>query len=44
MLELVLNLDQLGISGIAEVIPFLIMVIVLLARPRGLLGEEGFLE
>jgi branched-subunit amino acid ABC-type transport system permease component len=44
MLELTLNLERLGISGIGQVVPFVIMVIVLLTQPRGLMGEEGFLE
>jgi len=30
--------------GVQRVIPFIIMIIVLLIRPRGLFGEEGFLE
>lgn len=38
------GVEALALQGAARVIPFLIMIVVLLDRPRGLFGEEGFLE
>ncbi|WP_438267406.1 branched-chain amino acid ABC transporter permease [Haladaptatus halobius] len=38
------GIQAFNIQGIARVLPFLLMIIVLLDRPRGLFGEEGFLE
>jgi branched-subunit amino acid ABC-type transport system permease component len=32
------------VSGVRGLVPFLVMILVLLVRPRGLFGEEGFLE
>jgi branched-subunit amino acid ABC-type transport system permease component len=32
------------IEGIGRIIPFAVMIVVLLVRPRGLFGEEGLLE
>ena len=40
----VTNIQALALPGIAGIIPFLLMIVVLLDRPRGLFGEEGFLE
>jgi branched-subunit amino acid ABC-type transport system permease component len=33
-----------SIDGVGAVVPFVVMFLVLLVRPRGLFGEEGFLE
>lgn len=38
------GLEWINLSGVRRVVPFVVMIIVLLARPRGLFGEEGFLE
>ncbi|MFC7203071.1 branched-chain amino acid ABC transporter permease [Haloferax namakaokahaiae] len=38
------GLDALAIPGIGGLMPYLVMIIVLLVRPRGLFGQEGFLE
>jgi branched-subunit amino acid ABC-type transport system permease component len=38
------GIAALEISGIGRIIPFLVMIVVLLVRPRGLFGEEGLLE
>jgi len=43
-LALATNLPFLELQGVRRVVPFIIMIVVLLSRPRGLLGEEGFLE
>ena len=34
----------LGVGSIGHLMPYLIMIIVLLVRPRGLFGQEGLLE
>ncbi|MFC7156918.1 branched-chain amino acid ABC transporter permease [Halomarina halobia] len=38
------GLPWLGLQGVRRVIPFIVMIVVLLDRPRGLFGQEGFLE
>ncbi|PSP29262.1 branched-chain amino acid ABC transporter permease, partial [Halobacteriales archaeon QH_2_65_14] len=38
------GISALEIRGITDLIPFLVMIVVLLVRPRGLFGEEGLLE
>jgi branched-subunit amino acid ABC-type transport system permease component len=38
------NLAILDLQGVRGIVPFLVMIVVLLVRPRGLFGEEGFLE
>jgi branched-subunit amino acid ABC-type transport system permease component len=38
------NVAAFDISGIGGLMPYLVMIIVLLVRPRGLFGQEGFLE
>jgi branched-subunit amino acid ABC-type transport system permease component len=38
------NLAILDLQGVRGIDPFLVMIVVLLVRPRGLFGEEGFLE
>lgn len=38
------GVDALAVPGIGGLIPFIIMVVVLLIRPRGLFGQEGLLE
>ncbi|MFC4541153.1 branched-chain amino acid ABC transporter permease [Halosolutus amylolyticus] len=38
------GLPWLYLPGARRVVPFVVMIVVLLARPRGLFGEEGFLE
>ncbi len=38
------GLDFIALDGVRRVVPFVVMIIVLLDRPRGLFGEEGFLE
>ncbi|WP_096390551.1 branched-chain amino acid ABC transporter permease [Halopenitus persicus] len=40
----VTGLEWLYVSGIGGLMPFLVMIGVLLVRPRGLFGEEGLLE
>jgi len=40
----VTNTPGIAISGIGGLVPFLVMIVVLLVRPRGLFGTEGFLE
>ncbi len=40
----VTNVSWLQISGIGGLVPYLVMIVVLLVRPRGLFGTEGFLE
>ncbi|WP_280535291.1 branched-chain amino acid ABC transporter permease [Halopenitus sp. POP-27] len=40
----VAGLEWLYVSGIGGLMPFLVMIGVLLVRPRGLFGEEGLLE
>lgn len=38
------NIEALAIPGIGGLMPYLVMIVVLLVRPRGLFGQEGFLE
>jgi len=38
------GMSVLELSGIESVLPFVLMIIVLLNRPQGLFGQEGFLE
>ncbi|ARS91724.1 branched-chain amino acid ABC transporter permease [Natrarchaeobaculum aegyptiacum] len=38
------GIDALAVPGIGGIVPFLIMLAILLIRPRGLFGEEGLLE
>ena len=38
------GVEALDVSGVRGLVPFLVMILVLLVRPRGLFGEEGFLE
>lgn len=38
------GLSWIGIPGVRRVVPYIVMIVVLLARPRGLFGEEGLLE
>lgn len=40
----VTGIQALELPGISAILPFLVMIVVLLERPRGLFGEEGFLE
>ena len=43
-LAVVTGVSALDVQGIGRLIPFLVMIVVLLVRPRGLFGEEGLLE
>lgn len=38
------GLPWINLDGVRRVVPFILMIVVLLDRPRGLFGEEGFLE
>ncbi|WP_311172096.1 branched-chain amino acid ABC transporter permease [Halobellus ordinarius] len=38
------SIQAINIPGISGLVPYLVMIVVLLARPRGLFGQEGFLE
>jgi branched-chain amino acid transport system permease protein len=38
------GLAWIDLDGVRRVVPFILMIAVLLDRPRGLFGEEGFLE
>ena len=38
------GIAALNISGIRGLVPYLVMLFILLVRPRGLFGEEGLLE
>lgn len=40
----VTGLEWLRFEGIGGLVPYLVMIVVLLVRPRGLFGEVGFLE
>jgi branched-subunit amino acid ABC-type transport system permease component len=40
----VTGLEWLDVAGIGGLMPYLVMIVVLLVRPRGLFGEEDFLE
>jgi branched-chain amino acid transport system permease protein len=43
-LATVTGVQWLAIPGIDGLVPYLVMIVVLLVRPRGLFGQEGFLE
>jgi len=43
-LSTVTGVEALNVAGIGGLMPFLVMIVVLLIRPRGLFGEEGLLE
>ncbi len=43
-LAVVTGVAALDVRGVSSLIPFLVMIVVLLVRPRGLFGEEGLLE
>ncbi|MFB6093097.1 MAG: branched-chain amino acid ABC transporter permease [Haloquadratum sp.] len=43
-LATVTNVQAVNVPGIGGLVPYLVMIVVLLARPRGLFGQEGFLE
>ena len=43
-LAAVTNVDAIAVSGIGGLMPYLVMIVVLLVRPRGLFGQQGFLE
>jgi branched-chain amino acid transport system permease protein len=38
------GIEAINIPGIGGLVPYLVMIVVLLVRPRGLFGQEGFLE
>ncbi|ELZ28759.1 branched-chain amino acid ABC transporter permease [Halogeometricum pallidum JCM 14848] len=38
------NIEAINVPGIGGLVPYLVMIVVLLVRPRGLFGQEGFLE
>lgn len=38
------GVEAFAIPGIGGLMPYLVMIVVLLVRPRGLFGREGFLE
>lgn len=38
------GVEALAVSGVGGLMPYLVMIVVLLVRPRGLFGREGFLE
>nr|NIS29179.1 branched-chain amino acid ABC transporter permease [Actinomycetota bacterium]NIW26366.1 branched-chain amino acid ABC transporter permease [Actinomycetota bacterium]NIX18934.1 branched-chain amino acid ABC transporter permease [Actinomycetota bacterium] len=40
----VTGIPALDIPSIGGLMPYLVMIFVLLVRPRGLFGQEGFLE
>ena len=40
----VTGIAALDLPGVGGLMPFLVMIVVLLVRPRGLFGQEGFLE
>lgn len=41
---MVTGIESLAVPGIDGLVPYLVMIVVLLVRPRGLFGQEGFLE
>jgi branched-chain amino acid transport system permease protein len=43
-LALTTGLEWIAIDGVRRIVPFILMIVVLLDRPRGLFGEEDFLE
>ncbi|GGN08579.1 branched-chain amino acid ABC transporter permease [Halarchaeum nitratireducens] len=40
----VTGIGALAVPGIGGLVPYLVMILVLLVRPRGLYGQEGFME
>lgn len=38
------GIAALNVAGIGGLMPYLVMIVVLLVRPRGLFGEEGLME
>jgi branched-subunit amino acid ABC-type transport system permease component len=43
-LSIVTGVQALDVPAIGGIMPYLVMIVVLLVRPRGLFGQEGFLE
>ena len=43
-LAMVTGVEALAVPGVRSIVPYVVMIAVLLIRPRGLFGEEGFLE
>jgi branched-subunit amino acid ABC-type transport system permease component len=43
-LAMVTGVEALAVPGVRSIVPYVVMIAVLLVRPRGLFGEEGFLE
>ena len=43
-LATVTGVEALAVPGVRSIVPYVVMIAVLLVRPRGLFGEEGFLE
>jgi branched-subunit amino acid ABC-type transport system permease component len=43
-LATITGVEALAVPGVRGIVPFVVMIAVLLVRPRGLFGEEGFLE
>lgn len=43
-LAITTGISSIDVTGIGVLVPFLVMIVVLLVRPRGLFGEEGLLE
>jgi branched-subunit amino acid ABC-type transport system permease component len=43
-LAAVTGVGALDVPAIGGLMPYLVMIFVLLVRPRGLFGQEGFLE
>jgi branched-subunit amino acid ABC-type transport system permease component len=43
-LAMVTGVEALAVPGVRRIVPYAVMIAVLLIRPRGLFGEEGFLE
>jgi branched-subunit amino acid ABC-type transport system permease component len=43
-LAAVTGISAISVQGVSDLVPFLVMIVVLLVRPRGLFGEEGLLE
>ena len=43
-LSILTGIPALDVPSIGGLMPYLVMIVVLLVRPRGLFGQEGFLE
>lgn len=43
-LSIVTGIQALQIQGVKQVVPYVVMIVILIVRPRGLFGEEGLLE